>query len=69
MTKNEPTLKEIIADIHERPTVPLWPHAGKAHGIGREATYRAAHAGEIEVIRIGRLLKAVTAPLRKRLGI
>lgn len=60
---------EIIAEIHAKPTVPLWPHAGMAYGLGKSATYKAAHAGEIEVIRLGRLLKAVTAPMRARLGL
>ena len=62
------THQEILAEILERPTVPLWPHAGTAYGLGRDATYKAAHAGQIEVVRMGRLLKAVTAPMRKRLG-
>jgi hypothetical protein len=59
----------ILSDICSKPTVPLWPHAGMAYGLGKSATYNAAHAGQIEVIRIGRLLKAVTAPMRARLGL
>jgi hypothetical protein len=59
----------MLAEIMERPTVPLWPHAGMAYGLGRDATYKAAHAGQIEVLRMGRLIKAVTAPMRRRLGL
>jgi hypothetical protein len=65
----DPTLAEILADIRTKAAVPLWPHAGKAYDLGKSATYKAAHAGDIEVIRIGRLLKAVTAPMRTRLGL
>ncbi len=66
---DEVTYTKILEDIRARATVPLWPHAGMAYGLGKSATYKAAHAGEIEVIRLGRLLKAVTAPMRARLGL
>lgn len=67
--KTAPTTAEILNEIQSKPTVPLWPHAGMAYGLGKATTYKAAHAGEIEVIRLGRLLKAVTAPMRARLGL
>lgn len=67
--KRDLTHAEIIAEILAKPTVPLWPHAGRAYGLGKSATYNAAHAGEIEVLRMGRLLKAVCAPMRERLGL
>jgi hypothetical protein len=70
MTKNEKlTDGEIMAEIMVRPVVPIWPHAARAYGISRGAAYAAAQAGEIETIRIGRLLKAITAPMRRRLHI
>ena len=71
MTKNEKRLtdEQIMAEIVERPVVPLWPHAARVYGISRGAAYAAAQAGEIETIRIGRLLKAITAPMRRRLQI
>lgn len=65
----EEVLAKILVEIRSKPTVPLWPHAGMAYGLGKSATYKAAHAGEIDVLRIGRLLKAVTAPMRARLGL
>jgi hypothetical protein len=65
----ELTDKEIMTQIIERPVVPLWPHAARVYGISRGAAYEAAKAGEIETIRIGRLLKVVTAPMRRRLHI
>ncbi len=62
-------MREIIQDICTKPVVPLWPHAGMALGVGRAAIYAAAARNEIEVIRIGRSIRAVSASLRKRLGV
>jgi len=50
-------------------TVPLWPDAGKALGIGRQHAYERANSGEICVIRIGRVFRVPTAWLRKVLQI
>ena len=36
--------------------------------MSRGSVYQAAHSGDIDVIRIGHRIKAVTAPLRKKLG-
>ncbi|MBV9859870.1 MAG: DNA-binding protein [Alphaproteobacteria bacterium] len=38
----------------ERLTVPLWPDAGQALGLGRNSTYDAAARGEIPVLQFGR---------------
>jgi hypothetical protein len=62
-------IEQILEEIHRKPVVPLWPHAGKALGLSRGAIYAAASRNEIDVIRIGRSIKVITAPLRKRLGI
>jgi hypothetical protein len=62
-------LSEILEDIRNKPVVPLWPHAGKALGVSRGAIYAAAARNEIEVIRIGRSIKAVSAALPKQLRI
>jgi hypothetical protein len=61
-------LKEILEDIKTKPTVPVWPHAGMALGLTKGGTYAAVHRNEIDVLRFGRLFKAVSAPLRNRLG-
>ena len=60
---------KIMEDIRTKAVVPLWPHVGTVLDQSRGSTYAAASRNEIEVIRIGRSIKAVTAPLRKRLGI
>jgi hypothetical protein len=65
----EPNLEEILEEIRRKPTVKVWPHAGRALGFGKGATYAAAARNEIDVIRIGRSVRAVSASLRKRLGI
>jgi hypothetical protein len=50
-------------------TVPVWPIAGRALGLGRDATYRAARNGDLPTIRIGGALRVPTAPLRRLLGL
>ena len=60
---------EILEDIKTKPTVPVWPHLGFAYGCSRGSAYKMAAAGGSEFFRVGRLIRAATAPLRKRLGI
>ena len=62
-------MDEIVKELTEKTSVPLWPIAGKALGLGRNATYRAAHRGEIQVNTFGARMTAPTAPLRRRLGL
>jgi hypothetical protein len=62
-------LKQVMKDIQSKPTVPLWPHVGMALDMCRDSVYAAAKRNEIDVIRVGRSIKAVTASLRKRLGL
>ena len=46
--------KEIERQIMTRLTVPLWPTAGRALGLGRNATFQGAQTGEIETVKVGR---------------
>jgi len=62
-------IKEVIEEIRTKPAVPLWPHAGMALGVCRAAIYAAAARNELEVIRIDRSIRVVSASLCKRLGI
>jgi hypothetical protein len=64
-----PSVEECIQEIKTRPTVPAWPIVGVAVGLSRPGTYNAVNRGDFETIRIGRLIKVITAPLRKKLGI
>lgn len=63
------TLEEALREIRTRPVVNLWPTVGTALSLSRGATYAAVNRGEIEVIELGRLKKAITAPLRRKLGL
>jgi hypothetical protein len=63
------TLARVLKDIETQPTCLLWPHAALALGISRSLAYEAAKTGEIETIRIGHRVVALTAPLRQKLKI
>jgi hypothetical protein len=39
---------------YQRLTLNLWPDVGRALGIGRNATFKAAKAGQIPTIKIGK---------------
>lgn len=59
-----------LPDPESQPTVPLWPDAGHAIGLGRGATYAAAARGDIPTIPTGGRKKRVpTAVLRRMLGL
>jgi hypothetical protein len=64
-----PTVEQCVEEIRTKPVVPAWPTVGVAVGLSKPGTYNAIHRGDFEVIRIGRLVKVITAPLRKKLGI
>ena len=57
----------MIPDPAEQPTVPLWPTAGQAFGLGRARTFELARRGELpfEVYRLGRSWRVPTAALRR----
>jgi predicted DNA-binding transcriptional regulator AlpA len=62
-------IEDAIKELRTRPVVSLWPTAATVLGISRSAVYEAAKRGEIDVLEVGRLKKAITAPLRRKLGI
>ncbi len=62
------TLEEAISQVRSKPTVDLWPTVGLVLGLSRCSVYEAAIRGEIDVLEFGRRKKALTAPLRKKLG-
>jgi hypothetical protein len=73
--KDRETLSDadILNDIKTRPTVPVWPHYGWAHSLGRNKAYEIAKKGGPEFLRIGEgerpMVRAITAQLRAKLGI
>jgi hypothetical protein len=63
---NPPILPaHLLPDPEVQPTVPVWPTAGKALGLGRTASFAAAKRGEIPTIRVGGRLVVPTAALRR----
>jgi hypothetical protein len=68
-TESLPTIEEAMNDIRTKPIVSIWPTVGVALGLSRGGTFEAAHRGDFEVLRFGKLIKAPTAPLRRKLGI
>jgi hypothetical protein len=74
MTKRKPkqsrlSLQTALADLESQPTIPVWPHCGVLLNLSRGATYQAARSGQLPVIKIGRLRKVLTGPLRRQLGL
>lgn len=63
------TLEEALKEIRTKPVVPLWPVVGVALDLSRGSVYAAAARGEIDVMEVGRLKKAITASLRRKLGL
>jgi hypothetical protein len=58
---------QVIPLAEERPTIPLWPDAGRALGLGRSSTYASAERREIPTLRIGGRVVVPTAALRRML--
>lgn len=52
-------------------SVPVWPTAGRALGLGRSTTYELITRGEfpVRVLRLGRQYRVATADLLALLGI
>jgi hypothetical protein len=63
------TLEEALAEIQTKPLVNLYPPVAMVYGVSRGTVYEMARRGEVDVLEVGRLKKAVTASLRKKLGI
>jgi hypothetical protein len=65
---------EILNDIRTKPTVPVWPHYAWAMNCCRHKAYETARKGGPEFLHVGdgekrKMIRVVTAPLRKKLGI
>jgi hypothetical protein len=66
-TKPQLTTEEVAA-LLTRPWLDV-PEAGAILGLGRSQSYEAANRGDIETFNVGRLKRAPTPPLRKKLRI
>jgi excisionase family DNA binding protein len=61
-----PTSQE-VNDLLQRKVLTV-PQAGKVLGIGRDSAYRAANAGELPVLKLGRRLVVPVPRLLEMLG-
>jgi hypothetical protein len=60
----------IPAPVNKRkPLVDLWPTLAVAYGVSKGTIYAMAQRGEVDVLRTGRLKKAISASERRKLGI
>jgi hypothetical protein len=66
---NRPPMKiaDAMRELHTKPLINLWPTAAAILDVSRSEIYAMAARGEIEVLPVGRLKKAITAPLRRKL--
>jgi hypothetical protein len=62
-------MDEIRKALSENLVVQLWPAAGRALGLKRGATYRAASIGDIPTIKVGKKRPVPTSWLRQKLGL
>jgi hypothetical protein len=70
LKETPPTIEEALAEIRTKPVVKVWPTVGVVLGLSRGGTCSAVKDGTIDTIPIGKKLrKAITAPLRQKLGI
>jgi len=56
-----------VASEASRLTLNLWPDVGRALGLGRNSTFKAAKAGQIPVLKLGKRLLVPKAALAKLL--
>lgn len=59
---------QALDDVRGRGAIPLWPDTGRILGIGKDATYAAARAGEIPTLRFGRRILVPVPKLLAMLG-
>jgi hypothetical protein len=62
-----PAHSAMVPRAEEQPTVPLWPDAARALGIGRSTAFAGAARGDIPCLRIMSRLVVPTAALRRML--
>jgi excisionase family DNA binding protein len=61
----------VIPDPADQPTVPLWPDAAQAWGVGRAKVFELARQGQLPfpAYQLGRSWRVPTAALRRALGL
>jgi hypothetical protein len=61
------TPEEAVHKLMTRPVIDVWPDLGVLFDVGRNEAYDMVRRGEIEAVRAGRLIKPISAPLRRKL--
>jgi hypothetical protein len=61
------TAEEAVHRLMTRPCINVWPELGLLFDVGRNEAYDMVRRGEIEAVRAGRLIKPISAPLRRKL--
>ena len=64
-----PSVEEAVEELKRKPLVDLWPTLAVAYGVSKGCIYEMARRGEVDVLRAGRLIKAISASERRKLGI
>jgi hypothetical protein len=67
--KDEMTIEEAVEEIRRKPLIALWPTLAVAYGVSKATIYAMAQRGEVDVLRAGRLIKAISASERRKLHI
>ena len=62
-------MDDIAKLLKENAVLPLWPETARVLKVSRPTVYALAKRGEIEIVDLGRLRRATTAGLRRKLGI
>jgi hypothetical protein len=62
-------MNEELEKLLSMPTASITDVGRVCFGLCRNASYDAARRGDIPTIKIGRLLKVPTSPLRRQLGL
>jgi hypothetical protein len=63
------TVKQAMHRLMTRPCINVWPELGLIFDVGKSESSEMVRRGEVEVVRAGRLIKPISAPLRKKLKI
>jgi hypothetical protein len=63
----EMTVEEAVRRVMTQPTINVWPEIALLFGVGRYEAYEMVRRGDVETVRAGRLIKPISAPLRKKL--
>lgn len=61
------TVEEAIHRLMTQPCIDVWPDLGLLFGVSRYEAYNMVRLGDVETVRAGRLIKPISAPLRRKL--